>query len=554
MKRLLLSLTSAALLSGQSSGPAPNPTQTMESGTRPVEQDRVPLFKVTVVKRTAKAINYRHRSGATKIDFQGTSLMPPAHGEAKVESKQGYIEIEVEFRELSPAPQFGPEYLTYVMWAITPEGRATNLGEVILNGKNSKLNVSTELQAFGLVVTAEPYFAVTQPSDVVVMENVVRGDTRGKIEEIDANYELLQRGQYTLNLDRSRVRTQDPASPLEIQEARNAVQIAEGANAPKYATETFQKASALLRQAEDYERRKQRKPAAMTAREAAQTAEDSRLIALRRIEAERQEMERQAAADREAKAKQEADEADRQRVLAEEQQRLETQRRAQAEANAAQARADMAAAEKAKAEAEAARQAALAQQQQAEQARLAALAQQQALQQEAEKARLAAGEAERLRAQAETDKENLRRQLLEQFSMILQTRDSARGLIVNMSDVLFDTGKWTLRPGAREKLAKVAGIVLAHPGLRLEVEGHTDSVGSDDYNMKLSDQRAKSVREYLMAQGITDDNITARGFGETTPVAANDSAAGRQQNRRVELVVSGEIIGTKLSDLRSGRY
>jgi outer membrane protein OmpA-like peptidoglycan-associated protein len=559
MKKLLLSLTSAALLCAQASGPTPNPTQTtVTSGTQAIELERTPLFKVTVVKRTAHAFNYRHRSGATKIDFRGTTLMPPAHGEAKVESKQGYIEIEVEFRELTPATQFGPEYLTYVMWAITPEGRATNLGEVILNGKNSKLDVSTELQAFGLIVTAEPYFAVTQPSDVVVMENVVRADTRGKIAEIDANYELLQRGQYTFNVDRSGIRPLQSTQPLEIQEARNAVQIAEWAQANKYSNETFEKARSLLRQAEDYQVRKQYKPAAMTAREAVQTAEDSRLIALRRIEAERQEMERQAAADREAKAKQEADEAARQRSLAEEQQRLEMERRAraeeqqrqeadrraQAEAAAAQARADMAAAERAKAEAEAARQAALAQQQQAEQARLAALAQQQALQQEAERARMAA-------TQAETEKENLRRQLLEQFNMILQTRDSARGLIVNMSDVLFDTGKWTLRPGAREKLAKVAGIILGHPGLKLEVEGHTDSVGSDEYNMTLSDRRAQSVRDYLVSQGIAEDNTTARGFGEGSPVASNDTAAGRQQNRRVELVVSGEVIGTKLSDLRS---
>jgi outer membrane protein OmpA-like peptidoglycan-associated protein len=551
MRKILLSLM-PALLWSQALGPDPNPTQT-ESSTAPIAQDRTPLFRVTVVKRTAHAINYRHRSGATKIDFRGTQLMPPAHGEAKVESKQGYIEIEVEFRELTPASQFGPEYLTYVMWAITPEGRATNLGEVILNGKNSKLDVSTELQAFGLIVTAEPYFAVSQPSDVVVMENIVRPDTRGKVEEIDANYELLQRGQYTLNVDRSRVRAVTSAEPLEMQEARNAVQIADWAQAGRYSADTFEKARTLLRQAEDYQRRKQYKPAAMTAREAVQTAEDSRLITLRRIEAERQEMERQASAEREAKAKQEADESARQQALAEEQQRLEAQRRAQAEATAAQARADMAAAEKAKAEADAARQAALAQQQQAEQARQAALAQQQALQQEAEKARLAASEADRLRVQAEADKENLRKQLLDQFNMILETRDTARGLIVNMSDVLFDTAKWTLRPGAREKLAKVSGIVLAHPGLKLEVEGHTDSVGSDDYNMGLSERRAQSVRDYLVSQGIAESNVSARGFGETSPVASNDTAAGRQQNRRVELVVSGEVIGTKVSDLHSSR-
>jgi hypothetical protein len=219
-----------------------------------------PIYKITinVVERKATAINYRHRSGATKIDFRGTPLMPAAHGEAKVESKQGYIEIEVEFRELQSATRFGPELLTYVMWAITPEGRATNLGEIILNGTNSKLNVTTELQAFGLIVTAEPYFAVTQPSDAVVMENFIRKDTAGKVEEIDAKYELLQRGQYTVNVPPADLRpmTLDKKTPLDLYEARNAVRIAKWAGADVSAAESFQKASKLLAQAEDYKTRK----------------------------------------------------------------------------------------------------------------------------------------------------------------------------------------------------------------------------------------------------------------------------------------------------------
>jgi outer membrane protein OmpA-like peptidoglycan-associated protein len=189
----------------------------------------------------------------------------------------------------------------------------------------------------------------------------------------------------------------------------------------------------------------------------------------------------------------------------------------------------------------------------AEAARQAALVQQQALAAEAEKSRLAAldadrlrQDADRLRQQAEQERAELRDRLLKQFNMILETRDSARGLIVNMSDVLFDFGKHSLRPAAREKLAKISGIVLSHPGLRLEVEGHTDSVGSDEFNQKLSEQRAGGVREYLVSQGLNDGTVTARGFGESQPVASNDNAAGRQQNRRVELVVSGEVIGTEI--------
>jgi len=494
-----------------------------------------PLYKLTinVVERTAKAINYRHRSGATKIDFKGTALLPAANGEAKVESKQGYIEIEVEFDDLAPATRFGPEYLTYVMWAITPEGRATNLGEVLLNGNRSKLDVTTELQAFGLIITAEPYFAVTQPSNVVVMENFVRSDTVGKIEQIDAKYELLERGEYTVNVQPSELKpiALDRQTPIELYEARNAVRIAQWAGADKSAADSFLKAKQLLQQAEQYKTTKAgTKPIAMTAREAVQTAEDARLIALKRQADERAQAERDAAAAREAAAKdqaararQAAEQEAMNRARAEQDQKLEAERRARAEAETDKARmeADLAAKN---AEIERERVMALAQRSEAD----------------AESARQAA-------AQAQREKAELRKQLIDQFNLILETRDTARGLIVNMSDVLFDTGKYTLKPGAREKLAKISGIVLSHPGLMLQVEGHTDSVGSESSNQVLSEKRAESVRDFLVQQGLKSTAITAKGYGEAMPVADNSTAAGRQQNRRVEMVVSGDIIGQPLT-------
>lgn len=490
-----------------------------------------PIYKITinVVEREATAINYQHRAGSTTIDFRGTPLLPGARGEAKVESKQGYIEIEVEFDDLQPATRFGPEYLTYVMWAISPEGRAINLGEVLLNGTKSKLNVTTDLQTFGLVVTAEPYFSVTQPSDVVVMQNFLRPETRGKVEQIQAKYELLQRGQYSVNVPPSELKPMslDSKTPLEIYEARNAVRIARWAGADKDAADSFAKAEQSLTQAENYLARKERRPSIQTAREAVQTAEDARLIALKRQDEARLEQERNASAQREAQAKAEADEAARKQAEAENQQRLEAEQRARAEAErtAAQAAADRARTE-----------AALAAQR--------AASEKQAAQAEVDRAH-------QLAEQAEREKQQLRRQLVEQFNKILETRDTARGLIVDMSDVLFDTGKFTLKPGAREKLAKISGIVLAHPGLMLSVEGHTDSVGSEEYNQTLSEKRANSVRDYLIQQGVASTTITARGFGESQPVVSNDTAAGRQQNRRVEMVVSGEIIGTPLSPTSS---
>ena len=520
---------------------AQTPAQERRENSDRTAAGLTPIYRVTVTERTTKAISYRNRSGATKIDFAGTALVPAAHGEAKVESKKGYIEIEVEFRNLPEAAQFGAEYLTYVLWAITPEGHASNLGEILRSGTSGKLDVTTELQAFGLVVTAEPYFAVSRPSDVVVMENVVRPDTVGKIELIDAKYELLERGQYehlanVLDLKVNR------KMPLELYEARNAIQIARSSGADRYAADTFKKAEADLKQAETYHARNAgAKPVTMTARHAVQTAEDARAIAVKRQDDELLAAERQAAADREATAQsgRAAAESETSRVT-----REAAEARSKAEREAARLKRDN----------DAQRVAALAEadrlKQQIDAQRASAQSEADRLKQESD-AKLAAAQSDldraaRDRAQAEADKAELRAKLLLQFNAILQTRDTARGLIVNLSDVLFDTAKFSLRPEAREKLAKVAGIVSGHPGLRLDVEGHTDNVGGDAYNQNLSEQRGSSVRDYLTQQGMQQGSVSTRGFGKTQPIATNDTAAGRQQNRRVELVISGEIIGVEI--------
>ncbi|MBC7928161.1 MAG: OmpA family protein, partial [Bryobacteraceae bacterium] len=230
-----------------------------------------------------------------------------------------------------------------------------------------------------------------------------------------------------------------------------------------------------------------------------------------------------------------------QQSLASEQQRLAAdQQRMAAERQSQAAQADRLAAERAKAEADLARAA-------AEKASADAVAQQQLLAQQAAASKLAAEASERGRLTAEAEKQQLRDQIRQQLNSILETRESARGLIVNLSDVLFDFGKYTLRPGTREKLALVSGIILAHPGLRMEVEGHTDSVGSEDFNQKLSEQRANAVKDYFQENGVQGGNLSAKGFGKTQPVASNDNAQGRQKNRRVELVVSGDVIGTQQS-------
>lgn len=471
-----------------------------------------PMFRVNVISRTVQAVNYQHRSGATKLDFAGTDLMPSANGEAEVNSKRGSIEIKAEFGNLEKPTAFGNEYLTYILWAISPEGRAVNLGEVLVGGNHrSKLVVTTDLQAFALIVTAEPYYAVRQPSDAVVLENVVREDTKGTTEAVNAKYELMERGGYIPTGYKFDPVILNAKLPLEFFEARNALRIAQSEGAERYASDSYQHAVQLMNDVDRYATRKHvdRKPLIAVAREEVQTAEDARAISVRKIDEERQANERQASADAQARSQAQAADATRQKE--------------RAQADAAQAQSDMAANQAASAAAVTAAQA------------------------DANQSRLAAQQAQQNAQQAESDKAALRTRLSEQLNSILQTRDSARGLIVSMSDVLFDTGKYSLKPGAREKLAKVAGILLAYPGLNIEVDGYTDNVGGDEMNQQLSENRARSVRDYLVQQGVATNSVSAKGFGNTLPVATNDNAAGRQQNRRVELVVSGDAIGNPIT-------
>lgn len=494
------------------------------------ENRSTPLYRITVVGRTTKAVNYLHSSGPTRIDFRGTPLLPYAKGQARVESKRGAVRIQAQFDHVEPATQFGPEYLTYVLWAISPEGRAANLGELLLQGGKGKLDASTQLQAFALIATAEPYFAVSQPSDVVVMENIIRPDTLGSIQEMDAKFDLLKRGQYAMVSGNAQPAALEPGVPLSLYEARNAVRIAKELGAERYANDSFHKAEQLLAQAETYGGQHSSKTQVeMTAREAVQTAEDARSITAKRREEELAAQERQAAQEREARAKAQAEQAESGRLQAQLAAERAAREKAEAETAALKAREQGEQAARERAEAEAARSAAQKQQQEAEE--------------EATKARQAAEEAERQRQQAEAEKGDLRARLLKQLNMVLQTQDTVRGLIVNMSDVLFDTGRFTLRPEAREKLARISGILLAYPGLKLQIEGHTDSVGSEEFNQRLSEQRAGAVRDYLAEGGVSSDSVTVQGFGKTRPVASNDTREGRQQNRRVEIVVTGDSIG-----------
>lgn len=467
------------------------------------------------VSRSVTAITYRAKT-STKVDFRGTALQPRAEGKAEVTSKEGRLSIEADLLKLDPARVLGPEYLTYVLWAISPEGRPVNLGEVVLDGDKAHLKVTSRLQAFAMIVTAEPYFSVSIPSEMVVLENFTRENTKGTADYVDAKFELLKRGRYEdAGLKATRI---DPKSPLELYEARNALQVAKWQQADRLAADSYEKASAALARAEDFNEKKERKLAIAAAREAAQLGEDARVIAEKRGEEERLAQERREADEREARAKAEAENETRRRAEAEMQKKLEEEARKRAEL-------ERIVAEKEKAEAETKR-----------------------LEAELLASKAAAREKEAREAaeKAEREKQELRQRLLDQLNRILPTKDTSRGLQLTMADILFDSGKFNLRPGAREALAKLSGIILAHPGLKLEIEGHTDNVGGDSYNQTLSEKRAGAVRDYLTNQGLGADSVTAKGFGEQMPISDNTTAQGRQQNRRVEIIVSGEAIGTKI--------
>jgi outer membrane protein OmpA-like peptidoglycan-associated protein len=506
------------------------------------ENSQKPVYRVSVVSRTTRAVSYRHRSGATKINFQGTDLMPAAAGEAKVESKRGRLEIEVEFSGLDRPTSFGNEYLTYVLWAISPEGRPMNIGEVLVGDNHrSKLDVTTDLQAFALIVTAEPYYAVRRPSNVVVLENAIRSDTAGATEMVDAKYELIDRGGYIPTGYQFDPVVLNARLPLEFFEARNALRIAKSAGAETFASSSYENAVRQMKRVDDLAtgRHVDRKSLIAESREVVQTADDAREIALKRIDADRVNADRDAAAAQVADATAQSNEDMQARMNAETASADADRRRAEADRAAATAQQRQQGAE---AESDRNRAAAADANQSAADAQQG----QRDAEAESDRNRSAAADSDHQLQQAVQDREELRARLLQQFNAILATRDTARGLVVNLSDVLFDTGKYTLRSLAREKLAKISGIILVYPDLRLAIEGNTDSVGGDAMNQELSERRAGAVLDYLAKQNIPLASMTSQGFGKTQPVASNDTSEGRQQNRRVEMIVSGDVIGTTI--------
>ena len=578
---------------------------------------------------STKAIDYRQGS-KSDINFKGTNLMPEAAGKAEVETKSGASQVKVDLNHLNPANSFGLQYLTYVLWAISPEGVPSNLGELIEHDGKASLHTTTTMQAFALIVSAEPYYAVTQPSEKVVAQNEPGSDVKGFIRAVDVQYQVLPAATYASQVApiQEPVYGIDKNVPLSLKEARNAVRIAKIAHADQYASSALGRAQQLLSQADDYYSRKQNdKAIATVAREATQAAEAARVSSIKAAQQAKIDAEQRAAQEKAAKAQAQADEQTRQAQQAQAQAQEQMQKTQQAEAarqaaeqQAAQAQAaaqqaaaaaqtaqqqlqqqsgsgqqmqadQQAAAQQAQEQADRARQDAAAAQQRAQdqenQARQAEqqlqqqqaaaqqaqqqlqqlqqqnqLAQQQLQQQEDARKQAeqeAANSQQQLQQtqqqlqQAQSDKEQVRQRLLGQLNQVLQTKDSARGLIVNMPDVLFNLNSASLKTDARERLAKVAGILIAYPDIRVEVDGYTDNTGSMDYNQQLSQQRADTVRQYLVQQGVPSASVDSKGFGPSDPIASNENPEGRRQNRRVNLVVSGQSIGAQLATPTAGQ-
>ena len=476
------------------------------------DQGTAPIYRVTVIERTVKAVNYRYRSGPTKIDFRGTFLLPKGKGDATVESKRGRTQIDASFNHLPASQTFGREYLTYVLWAISPDGRPQNLGEVVPDhSDDAHLRVTSDLQAFAMIVTAEPYSAVRQPGDVVVLENQVRPDTEGRVETVSAKYELLPRGEYTYQVSAEapptpKVSMKEYEALSQTYQAQNAINIAAAAHADRYAANTLNRAKDLLQQAQQlHSQRIDSHSVVELSRQATETAEDARLISL-----QRQQQEKLSDAQTEAQKAQEQVSAAQQ-----------AKQQAESEAQQAKTRAD-ALAQQAQADREARNRAEAA----AAQAR--AQASETALQQTAlpPPPRQVAAKASALRAR-----------VLDDLNAVAPVRDTPRGLVITLPDSDFSAGN--ANSGAASKMMRAAAILARYPGLQVSVEGYSASEGEAE----LARQRADGVRRVLAGNGLAASRVTAQGFGDSRPLASNATSEGRRENARVEIVISGASIG-----------
>jgi outer membrane protein OmpA-like peptidoglycan-associated protein len=480
------------------------------------------------ITRKTLAVRYTENR-KTSVNITGTPVAPRITGKGEVEYKRNDARIKLKVENLENPQSYGPFYTTYVVWAVTPEGQTENLIE-LPSGYKVEVETKSAAQTFGFIITAEPHSAVRMPSQKVVAETTLRKNVMSPPQTTEAEYRMDKGDLYEVSSSDSIVLQPDYTTPRLVLGARRSLDIARRAGAKEYAAAEYQQAQSMLQTLEQTWPRNLKNETKFSglARDVQRLGQVARDKAIETEYQARIENERQARLRslEEARARAEAAQAEAERVKLEADRARAEAERAKVEAELAERKAaeERARREQSTREAEAARA-------KADSDRLAAQQAQQAAQQ-----------ALKLAEDAKRERDAALQRLYVSLQDILETKRETRGFIVNIGDVLFDTGKATLKSAAREKLSKLAGILLAYPGtLTLEIEGHTDSTGSDDLNNKLSLNRAESVRDYLVQASIKQERIkSVQGFGKSKPIASNDSAAGRQMNRRVEVVIDDQ--------------
>ena len=501
---------------------------------------------LAAAEKTLEVVRFPERHNV-ELRMIHSRRVPSATMKAKFRFQEGQMRIDVSYTKMKPAVLFGGEITSFVLWAVSRDGKAENLGELwVRPGKpDDTLRFSTGQRTFALMVTAEPYYQIDKPSDSLIFWNAGSQDPQAASSPISFT-DLGEPSQ--MGIERLDFVKYDGKTPLDILQAEKTYETAERMKAGDYASALMGDAMTTLQQARQMARSSSsRRGARDYARRSVASSNEAIRITLRKLEAEQLDAEIQQrraeidqlenrAREAEDRAREVQEEADRQVAS------LESQKSA-AEEQVSSARIQLSQIQSEKARIEAERDS-------LNQATVELKSQREALtcsvsDLESESDRLRA-EKERLareKAQVEADKQKTEGRLQAALSQVADTRDSARGLILNLPDILFDVNKATLKTELKTAIAKLAGILLIMSELQVRIEGHTDSTGSEEYNLKLSTERSQSVLGFLAEEGIEESRMKAVGYGLTRPIAENDTRQGRQKNRRVEIIISDREIG-----------
>ena len=474
---------------------------------------------VTASELPLNIIQYPDRR-SVDVPFAPTGRGPTgASLQAEVELKEGQARIDIDFRKMQPALLFGGNITCYVVWAVSRAGLYENMGELFIDGENGDARYQTGMKEFAMFVTAEPVPGIWRPSDMVIFQSLPTNSQYAK----NSTLAFSAFGQ-ALKHDRDSIGSMrwDGKEPIALAQARRTFEGGTDLGLAKYDEKSMQEAQTTLAQATNSQ--------GHGGSSKAVTDYARRTVALVTTAARAMYKAQQEKAEAEAAAKRKAE-------LDALSSKAETAQQSAAAADAARRQAEDAAQHAEKLRQQAELEKADAERAKAEIAAAAAALETQKKDLETQMAALAA---EKEKTEAERDA--LAKRLTGALASVADTQNTARGVVVNLSDILFDTNKATLKPEAQLTLAKLTGVLSVFPNLNLRVEGYTDSTGTDEINNKLSRDRAASVVEFLQSEGIAGSRMTSDGYGSQFPAASNDSKEGRAKNRRVEIVLAEGVI------------